>query len=142
VLLAYDGCELAEHAIEEAGGQLAPGRPALVVCVWQTGDVGFLPVGGQHLNAAVAAEVRQAAEQTAAHGASLAQAAGFEARSVAVESSPTWKGIVEAAEENDVSLIVLGPHRRKGIAGHLLGSVTAAVASHSTRPLLVVGRAE
>ncbi len=45
VLFAYDGSELAELAIEEAGRQLAPGREALVVCVWQPADVGFLPTG-------------------------------------------------------------------------------------------------
>ena len=37
VLFAYDGSELAELGIEQAGRQLAHGRDALVVCVWQTG---------------------------------------------------------------------------------------------------------
>ena len=138
VLFAYDGCELAKLAIEQAGHQLAPGREALIVCVWQTADVGFLPVGGQHFDAAAACEVRKAAEETAAHGASLAEQAGFQTQSLAVEAAPTWKGIVEAADEHGASLIVLGPHRRNGIVGHLLGSVTAAVAAHSAYPLLIV----
>ena len=62
VIFAYDGSELAALAIEQAGQQLAPGRDALVVCVWQTGDVGFVPTGEQHFNAAEAGEVKQAAE--------------------------------------------------------------------------------
>jgi nucleotide-binding universal stress UspA family protein len=33
---------------------------------------------------------------------------------------------------------VLGSHRRSGLVGHLLGSVAAAVVSHSTTPVLVV----
>ncbi len=140
VLLAYDGCELAQFAIAQAGLQLAPGRDALVVCVWQTGDVGFLPVGGRHLNAAQATEVRSAAEETAAHGASLAQSAGFRPRSIAVEAAPTWKGLVAVAEEHGASLIVLGSHLRTGLKGHLFGSVAAAVASHSERSVLVVRR--
>ena len=138
VLFAYDGCELAKLAIEQSGRQLAPGRDALVVCVWQTGDVGFLPIGERHLNAAQATEVRGAAEETAAYGASLAEKAGFRPQSVAIEAAPTWKGIVAVAEEREVSLIVLGSHRRSGLVGHLLGSVAAAVVAHSASSVLVV----
>ncbi|HEU0250179.1 MAG TPA: universal stress protein [Solirubrobacteraceae bacterium] len=138
VLLAYDGCDLAGFAIEQAGLQLAPRREALVVCVWQTGDVGFLPVDGRHLKAAQATDVRAAAEETAARGASLAEKAGFRARSLALEAAPTWKGIVEVAERDDASLIVLGSHRRTGLAGHFLGSVAGAVVAHSERSVLVV----
>ena len=138
VLLAYDGSKLAELGIVHAGRQLAPGRDALVVCVWQTGDVGFVPTGEQHFNAAEAGEVKQAAEQTAAHGASLAEKAGFRAQSIAIEAAPTWKGIVKVAEERGASLIVLAPHRRSGLAGHLLGSVTAAVVAHTKASVLVV----
>lgn len=140
VLLAYDGCDLAGFAIEQAGLQLAPGREALVLCVWQTGDVGFLPVGGRRLKAAQATEVRAAAEETAAHGASLAEKAGFRAQSLALEAAPTWKGIVEFAEQREASLIVLGSHRHTGIARHLLGSVAGAVVAHSERSVLVVHR--
>ncbi|MGD1058638.1 MAG: universal stress protein [Solirubrobacteraceae bacterium] len=138
VLLAYDGCELARLAIEEAGHQLAGGRDALVVCVWQTGDVGFLPIGERHFNAAEATEVRKAAEETAAFGASLAEKAGFRPQSMAIEAAPTWKGIVEVAEERGASLIVLGSHRRSGLSGRLLGSVAAAVAAHSKLSVLIV----
>jgi nucleotide-binding universal stress UspA family protein len=138
VIFAYDGSELAALAIEEAGRQLAPGRDALAVCVWQPGDVGFVLPGGQHLNAAEATEVCKAAEETAAHGASLAEKAGFRVQGVAIKAAPTWKGIAEVAEERDASLIVLGSHQRKGLAGHLLGSVTAAVVKHSAFSVLVV----
>jgi nucleotide-binding universal stress UspA family protein len=139
VLFAYDGSELARLAIEQAGGQLAPGRDALVVCVWQPADVGFIPVSEQHFNAANASEVRKAATETAAHGAALAEQAGFRRpESMTVERAPTWKGIVDLAQEREASLIVLGSHRRKGLAGHLLGSVAAAVASHSAVSVLIV----
>jgi nucleotide-binding universal stress UspA family protein len=138
VLFAYDGSDLAKLAIEQAARQLVPGREALVVCVWQPGDVGFVPLREQHFNAAEATEVRKAAEETAAHGASLAHKAGFRPRSIAIEAAPSWKGIVEVAEERDASLIVLGSHRRSGLAGHLLGSVAAAVVVHSASSVLVV----
>ena len=138
VLFAYDGSELARLAIEQAGRQLAPGRDALVVCVWPTGDVGFVPPGERHFNAAAANEVREAAEETAEQGASLARQAGFEPQGIAIEEAPTWKGIVKVAEQRGASLIVLGSHRRSGLAGHLLGSVAAAVVAHTATSVLIV----
>lgn len=138
VLFAYDGSELATFAIEQAAQQLAPGRDALVLTVWQPADVGFVPVNDRHFDATQAQEVKKAAEETAAHGASLAEKAGFRSQSVAVEAAPTWKGIVETAEERGSTLIVLGSHRRSGLTGHLLGSVAAAVVKHSASSVLVV----
>lgn len=138
VVFAYDGSDLAACAIEQAASQLAPRRCALVVCVWQPADVGFTPVDKKHFDADKATEVRQAAECTAAHGASLAERAGLRAQSVAVEAAPTWKGIVGAADEHNASMIVLGPHRRSGLLGHLQGSVAAAVLAHTTIPVMLI----
>jgi nucleotide-binding universal stress UspA family protein len=138
VLFAYDGSELAAYAIAQAACQLGPQRDAVVVCVWRPVDVGFTPTDKNHFDADRAVEVRHAAERTAAHGASLADGAGFLARSAAVEAAPTWKGIVDAAEEHDASLIVLGPHRRNGLLGHLQGSVAAAVVAHTATPVLII----
>src|SRR3954471_11513781 len=77
VVFGYDGSDLAACAIEQAASQLPQGRCALVVCVWQPAHVGFTPVDKNHFDADQAGEVRLAAESTAAHGASLAQKAGF-----------------------------------------------------------------
>jgi nucleotide-binding universal stress UspA family protein len=138
VLLAYDGSDLAKAAIAEAGDQLTARREALVVTVWRTFNVGFVPEPGAQLDAACGDEVRQAAEQTAAHGAALAEAAGFRAHAVAVEGTPAWKGIVHAAEGHAASLIVLGSHRRAGLGGLVAGSVSGDVASRSRWPVLIV----
>ena len=138
ILFAYDGSELAQVAIEEAGRQLAPGRDALVVCVWQPADVGFVPIDGPHFDAQNAAQVQEAALRTAAHGATLAEQAGFRAESIEVQAAPTWKGIVRTAEARNVDLIVLGSHSRRGLTGRLLGSVAAAVVNHSSSSVLVV----
>ena len=140
VVFAYDGSDLAKLAIEEAGRQLGPGRDALALTVWQPFDLGFVPDVELPINAAEIDGVRRAAEQTAAHGAELANAAGFEASSAAVEAAPTWKGIVHVAEEHDASLIVIGSHGRTGLAGVLIGSVAEAVAAHSRRSVLIVHR--
>jgi nucleotide-binding universal stress UspA family protein len=140
VVFAYDGSELAKLAIDDAARQLGPDRDALVLTVWQPFDVGFVPAVALRVNAAEIAGVRDAAAQTAADGASLARAAGFNARGLEAEAAPTWKGIVHAAEEHDASLIVLGSHGRTGLAGVLLGSVAEAVAAHSRRSVLIVHR--
>ena len=140
VVFAYDGSDLARHAIDETGRLLQAGGDALVVTVWQPFDVGFLPATGLQLDAAQIADVRKAAAQTAAEGAALAEAAGFRARSAEIERSPTWKGIAEFADTHDARLIVLGSHGRTGIAGALVGSVAGAVTAHSRRSVLVVHR--
>ncbi|HMO00970.1 MAG TPA: universal stress protein [Miltoncostaeaceae bacterium] len=140
VLVAYDGSDLAAFAIERAGQELAPGREAIVACVWHPADVGFTPVDGEHLHAAAADEVREAAEQVAARGASLAEAAGFRARGLAVNAAPTWEGLVGAAREHGATLIVLGSHNRTGLLGHLSGSVAAATVTHFGAAVMVVHR--
>jgi nucleotide-binding universal stress UspA family protein len=138
VLFAYDGSELAAFAIEQAGRQLATGQHALVLCVWQPADVGFVTPDEGRFDAAQAPEVKRAAEEVAARGAVLADKAGFRSESVAVWAAPTWKGIVETSVERDASLIVMGSHRRSGLVGRLVGSVAAAVVAHSARSVLVV----
>jgi nucleotide-binding universal stress UspA family protein len=138
VIFAYDGSELAGFAISRAARHLAPARAVVVVCVWQPADVGFTPTSPQHFDADQAGEVQQAAEQTAAHGADLATHAGFVARSVAVQSAPTWKGIIATAEAEQAGLIVIGSHRHGGLVGHLVGNVASAVVTHFAGDVLVV----
>jgi nucleotide-binding universal stress UspA family protein len=139
-IFAYDGSELAGYAIEQAGLQLAQGREAIVVCVWQPADVGFMPVEGRELHAAAANEVEEAANETASHGAEIAKAAGFDARPLTVEAAPTWKGLVQVAEDHKCGLIVIGSHQRSGLLGHLAGSVAAATVSHFESSVLVIHR--
>ena len=138
VLFAYDGSELAGHAITEAGRQLLAGRDAVVVTIWEPFNVGFLPVDGAGFDAAGADEVEAAAEKTALQGASLAEAAGFRAEAVTAEGAPTWQGIIDAADSRDAALIVLGSHGRSGVTGLVVGSVAGAVAAHARRSVLIV----
>jgi nucleotide-binding universal stress UspA family protein len=140
VVFAYDGSDLAKGAIAEAGRQLGPSRQALVLTVWQPYSVGFVTPRELKLDAAAVDEVRAAAEQTAVEGAGLAKEAGFNARGMARETAPAWRGIVEAADEHESSLVVLGSHGRSKLADVLIGSVAEAVVAHSRRPVLVVHR--
>jgi len=138
VLFAYDGSDVARAAIAEAAHQLPARRRALVLTVWRTFNVGFVPEPDAQFNAACGGEVGQAAELTAARGAALAEAAGFRAQSAAAEGTPAWKAIMDAADDHNASLIVLGSHRRAGLGGLVAGSVAGDVASHSERPVLIV----
>jgi nucleotide-binding universal stress UspA family protein len=140
VLFAYDGSDLAGHAIEESGRQLKTGRNAVVLTVWVPYRVGFIPASGAKFDAAATDEVREAAEATAARGASIAQAAGFRAETLALKEADTWKGIARVADDRDASLIVLGSHGKSGLTGIFLGSVASAVAAHSGRAVLIVHR--
>ena len=70
----------------------------------------------------------------------MAQAAGFHAQSLAVEDTPTWKGIARVADDYDADLIVLGSHGKSGLSGIFLGSVAGSVAAHSGRTVLIVHR--
>jgi nucleotide-binding universal stress UspA family protein len=141
-MFAYDGSELAKLAIVRAGELLSEGREAVAMCVWQPFDVGFVAPKGLELDATEVQHVNEAAEQTAADGAELARQAGFDARSLTLEASPVWKGLLTAAEELDAAVIVFGSHGRHGAAGVLFGSVAGAVASHTRRDVLIVHRGE
>ena len=138
VLFAYDGSDLAKHAIEVAGRELVTGREALVLTVWRTFNVGFIPVQGRQFDAAATNEVREAAEETAAYGASLAEAAGFHAQSLAVNAAPAWRGIAQAANERRAGLIVLGSHGKAGLSGVFAGSVASEIAAHSPGSVLII----
>jgi nucleotide-binding universal stress UspA family protein len=140
VLFAYDGSDLARLAIDEASRQLEPGRDAVVLTVWRPFGVGFIPPPEVKFDAAASDEVRKAAEETAAQGASMAQAAGFRAQNLAVKEPTTWKGIARVADDRNASLIVLGSHGKSGLSGIFLGSVAGAVAAHSGRTVLIVHR--
>jgi nucleotide-binding universal stress UspA family protein len=138
ILFAYDGSDLAKGAIAEAGRLLGAGRDAVVLTVWEPLDVKFVPPAAIPIDSQLVGQIKDAAETTAAEGASLAEAAGFGAESATAETVPTWQGIVDVADGRGASIIVLGSHGRTGLANVLLGSVAGAVAEHSRRSVLIV----
>ena len=137
ILIAYDGSEYAKAAIEQAGKQLRDGRKAIVLTVWQpynaaafVGAPSVAPVGLEE-------EVEKDARRVAYEGARLARLAGFEAQPEAERGDPIWQRIVEAADEYDASILVMGSHGRTGIPRVLMGSVATTAASHTDRPVLI-----
>jgi nucleotide-binding universal stress UspA family protein len=132
ILLCYDGSEDAFHAIELAGS-LFPGRKAIVLAVWEHYSM---------LSGVARVEdslVQEATEALAADGCDRARAAGFDATPVAVQAHHgVAEAIIDAADEHDALLVVMGTRGNTGIRSLLLGSVSHGVAHHAYRPLLIV----
>jgi nucleotide-binding universal stress UspA family protein len=146
-LIAYDGSPAAREAIA-AVGRLMSGRPALVVCAWESPLRRSL--SGQALSAAPLNEIREfagdletwlreSAEATVEEGVGFARAAGLEASGEAVESgSAAWRVLAATAETRDAAVIVTGSQGHGQVASVLLGSVSAGLVHHADRPVLVV----
>ncbi len=86
------------------------------------------------------------AQVTAAEGAELARAAGFDAQPMARRALAraerdyvtVWRAILDTAEEKDAAVVVLGSRGRSGLESALLGSVSYGMVHHSRRPVLIV----
>ena len=137
VLFAYDGFEDAKAAIKQAGRQFRSGRSAIVLTVWvpfAAMPYASTPTVPGGLNQTIEREARRVADE----GARLARSCGFDAESVAERGDSIWNRIVQSAEEHDASIVVLGAHGRTGTQLVARGSVAAAAAEHTARPVLII----
>lgn len=134
ILFAYDGSEQAKSAIREAGLELRADRPALVLTVWPLATLPFETPA--RAAADLDASLEREAQKVADEGAALATSVGFDALPLIARGEPTWRVIVDTADDYDASILVMGSHRRSGIALALMGSVAGAVGRHSERPVL------
>lgn len=163
VLLCYDGSEPAKHAIRHAAGLLG-GGPAVVLTVWETGGSVLLRAPGESIELGrefkdiaedVLAEfdsgIAEQAQAVADEGAELARAAGFDAqpearravaRAAERDTVTVWRAVLDAADERDAAVLVLGASGRSALGSALLGSVSYGVVHHSRRPVLVVPPAD
>ncbi len=141
VLFAYDGSELAAHAIAQAAAQLRPGETRWSSAYGsQSMSDSRRPTG----NTSTPTRPPRYGEPPSrppptghrwrARPDSWREASPSKRRRPGRASSQT-------ADEHNASLIVLGPHRRSGLLGHLQGSVAAAVVAHTTTPVLIVPQA-
>ena len=136
VLIAYDGSEHAHAAIDQAAALLRPGQQAIVVSVWQ--PLGSIPFAQL---AVIPADLAEAmgdhAQRIADEGAERARAAGFAAEPEAIGGDSIWHALIEFADEQDASLIVLGSRGHSGLRHAALGSVATAVVQRAKRPVFV-----
>jgi nucleotide-binding universal stress UspA family protein len=67
-----------------------------------------------------------------------ATAAGVTCNAHTVEALHPWEAILDHAKNQNVDLIVMASHGRRGLSALLLGSETQKVLTHSAIPVLVI----
>lgn len=139
LLIAYDGSPNAKEAVATAA-ELFPGVDATLLYARPAMD-GFAAhlEGHPALEKDFDAAMLDASELIATQGAELARSHGLRAEPrVSSTMATASEVIVDAAEELDIDLIILGSRGRRGLAATLLGSTSADVLHHATRPTLVI----
>jgi nucleotide-binding universal stress UspA family protein len=143
ILIATDGSELADRAVEQ-GLALAKALGARAVLVSVTEMWSALEMSRQAARDALHAietyekiEAERAA-RILAEAAERARAAGVAYETVHVNDSRPSEGILHAAREHGCDLIVMATHGRRGVNRVLLGSQTNEVVTHSEIPVLVL----
>lgn len=141
VVFCDDGSDNARRAVS-AGRRLLHG-PGLVLSVWRSWvvNVPYMAVGAGVV-VGMAEDLDRTAEEQAStvagDGAELARATGGDCSAQSVRfDGPIWRGLIDAANDNQAAAIVVGARGLTGIA-NTLGSVSAAVTHHSPRSVLVV----
>jgi nucleotide-binding universal stress UspA family protein len=136
ILFAYDGSDPAKSAIREAARHRRS-RRGIVLTVWE--PLASHPFAGPAAAWGVLEdEFDVEAKKVAEEGARLARSVGFDATPLARSGNPVWQCIADSAADHDAELVVMGSHGRSGIELVLMGSVAAAVAQHTERPVLIV----
>lgn len=145
-LLCFDGSEDARDAIAQAGALLGLGTAVVLtvwepLATWQPYDPATIISAPLSKLAARALDLDEIAQELAAEkleqGLALAIAAGFAAEGRTVPGKP-WRAICDVAQELDAAAIVMGARGLSRMESVLLGSVSAAVAVHAKRPVLIV----
>ena len=148
IMIAYDGTENADRAIDYAGRFLA-GRRAVVVTAWETGSHqtarlsslsgGMQTMVGVSVDTEVDELLRIEAATLNERGVHRARACGMEADGRLAEvDSTVWGALVDAADELAVDVLVTGTRGASGLKALLHSSVAEAVLKHCRRPVLVV----
>ena len=141
ILIAYDGSDGARYAIEQAARMIGPRRAVVAYARTPLESVAAHLEGHPEIEAVGlnSEQSSDAAARLAGEGAALARAAGFDATPEVLSSTEdAAEAIVNAADELDAALIVIGSRGRRGVRSLVLGSVSHAVLHKTRRPALVL----
>ncbi|HEY9108489.1 MAG TPA: universal stress protein [Roseateles sp.] len=139
ILVPTDGSDITAHAVDTAiqlakihGGQL------LTLSVMEPFPYSAVseiqPVPPQEF---IEAQQRVASKRVEDVCATAA-AQGMACKGHTVEALHAWEAIVDHAKAENVDLIVMASHGRKGLAALLLGSEAQKVLTHIDLPVLIV----
>jgi len=134
ILVPTDGNDGAESALEQAI-DLARQYDAALHAIYAIDtpafssefDVGVVYDAFEELGRKAVGEIAQ-----------QANAAGIDTVETAVLTGSPHRAILSYADENDIDLIVMGTHGRRGLDRYLLGSVTERVVRLADVPVLTV----
>ena len=124
ILICYDGSNPAEQAVDAAAALFGPRRavvldvaPSMTFAEGMAATSSLVPGGAfEDLNTA---DALRRAEAAAARARSL----GLDAVARATIASTTWQGIIDVADELDVSVIVIGSRGLSGLRELARGTV-------------------
>ena len=139
ILVPTDGSDITAHAVDTAI-QLAKvhGAQLLTLSVMEPFPYSAVseiqPVPPQEF---IDAQQRVATQRVEAVSASAA-AQGLSCKAHTAEALHAWEAIVDHAKAENVDLIVMASHGRKGFAALLLGSEAQKVLTHIETPVLIV----
>jgi nucleotide-binding universal stress UspA family protein len=134
ILLPTDGSSGAEAALEPAGA-LASATDATVhlVSVVDTRSLG-IDVG----SSVIVDELESVATDAVGDASDRLSGMGVETVETAITHGVPYRAILDAIEEADADLVVIGTHGRTGIDRYLLGSVAEKLVRTSPVPVMTV----
>lgn len=144
ILLATDGSDVAQRGVDH-GLSLAKALGSKVTIVTATEPfpfpsravaAGWAPGGDDRVG--YEKSQKEFAEGVLKAAKAAAEKLGVEATTVHVAETHPATAIIETAQAQGCSLIVMASHGRRGFGRLLLGSQTSEVLTHSKMPVLVV----
>ncbi|WP_367175382.1 universal stress protein [Haloarcula rubripromontorii] len=134
ILLPTDGSSGAEAAIEPAGA-LASATDATVnlVSVVDTRSLG-IDVG----STVIVDELESVATDAVGDASDRLSGLGVETVETAITHGVPYRAILDAIEDTDANLVVIGTHGRTGVDRYLLGSVAEKLVRTSPVPVMTV----
>lgn len=136
ILIAVDGSEESLEAVRQAVSLVQRGLRAEIALVNVQEPASLLELATQDSDAIAAAAV-EAGEHLMARGAALLDEAGIGYSMEVLLGEPSTV-LVDMAEQLDAHMVILGARGMGAIESALVGSVSKAVISRCTRPVLVV----
>jgi nucleotide-binding universal stress UspA family protein len=127
VLVALDGSDWAEQILPQVAATVGPMGCELVL--FHASCPFLFECSSRAADRMAEAYLQGVARRLEAQGLRV---------STAVRSGPVAETIVEYAQANDIDMVALPTHGRRGIAGKILGSVAAQVLHWGTKPVWLV----